>query len=294
MRKYARICVLAGAVVWMAASGDAPQAARSHNRLASNRLASNRLASNRLASNRLASNALSSTKLEATAAAADLLSTPEGREVYYYLISCALPFGISIQAQVPGAADIDTPGYSCSGESCTFRGSLGLADYWANHKLSPQGQRWVSACMFARVNAYDTAEGISLRGPHDSLTVGLEEARQFTLQEGAFFGNLFADGDGPIDWNACRGIDKAKGDEGGLTLRDCTEEDPANPGKTMCGFNYAGDCANFSLGTPEPYSCRGTDDSGNYDDCHATAGDGHWPGARTYREAITTYVAPGL
>ena len=110
MRKSGRICVLVAAVGWMAASGDVPQAARSHNRLASNRLASNRLASNRLASNRLASNSLSSTKLEATAAAGELLSTPEGREVYYYLVSCALPAGVSIQAQVPGAADITTPG----------------------------------------------------------------------------------------------------------------------------------------------------------------------------------------
>jgi hypothetical protein len=292
MTKYGRICVLVGAVVWVAASGDAPQAARSHNRLASNRLASNRLASNRLASNRLASNALSSTRLEATAAAAELLSTPEGREVYYYLISCALPAGVSIQAEVPDAADIDTPGYGCTNGTCTFRGALGLADYWANHKLSPQGQRWVSACMFARVNAFETAEGISLRGPHDSLTVDEAEARSFTLQEGAFFGNLF--GDGLMDCKACKGKDQKFLEDGGLVLRDCAEEDPANPGKTMCGFNYAGDCANFSPGAPEPYSCRGTDDAGNYDDCHAMAGDGHWPGLRTYREVITTYVAPGL
>src|SRR5689334_2750421 len=68
------------------------QALGTSNRLASNRLASNRLASNRLASNRLASNRLASNSLALTAnpETADILSTAGGRELYSYIVSCAL------------------------------------------------------------------------------------------------------------------------------------------------------------------------------------------------------------
>ncbi len=68
-------------------------AAISHNRLATNRLATNRLATNRLATNRLATNALSSTRLEAAEAANELLSTVEGRDLFSYLMGCALAPG---------------------------------------------------------------------------------------------------------------------------------------------------------------------------------------------------------
>jgi hypothetical protein len=54
---------------------------------ASNRLASNRLASNRLASNRLASNSLGAAALTSSA----LIETADGREVFSYIVKCALP-----------------------------------------------------------------------------------------------------------------------------------------------------------------------------------------------------------
>lgn len=292
--KKARL-LLAATTLWVTCTTGAPRAAVTHNRLAANRLAANRLAANRLAANRLAANSLSSTKLEANLATSEILQTEEGREVYAYLISGALPEGTSIVAAVPGAVD---SGY-CTNGTCTFQGSMGLADYWVDHKLNPQGQRWVSACVLARVNGFETAEGISLRGPHDSLGVSLAEMGTFNQQEGAFFGNVFtADtADAPLDWNACQGEDKAaagpgSGSGGGLDLRICAEPDSLNPGKTRCGFTYAGDCASFTT-VPEPYSCKSVDDvQGFYDDCHASAGDGHWPGTKTYREVITVYVAP--
>src|SRR5262245_16012580 len=198
--------VLAAAAAVMTASHlEIPaRAAMTRNRLAANRLAANRLAANRLAANRLAANALSSTKLEANTATAEILATEDGRDVYAYLVSCALPDGVSIQAVVPGAADSPY----CNNGTCTFPGNMGLADYWVDHKLNPHGQRWVSACVLARVNNFDIAEGISLRGAHDSLTFTSAELQTYTAQEGAFFGNIFT-GDAPIDWNACRGEDKA-------------------------------------------------------------------------------------
>ena len=288
---------LLAVAVWVTCTTGAPRAAVTHNRLAANRLAANRLAANRLAANRLAANALSSTKLEANMATAELLATEGGRDVYAYLVSCALPAEVTIQAEVPGANDL-----YCTNGTCTFTGGLGLADYWVDHKLNPQGQRLVTACMLARVNLYEQAEAISLRGPHDNLIPTSIERQVLSAEEGAFFGNLFKD-DPAIDWNACRGRDKLEagpgsGSGGGLRMRDCTWPDPNNPGKTLCGFNYAGDCASFTI-TPEPYSCRtfepnGLDDQGYYDACHATPGDGRWPGLKPNREVITVYVDPGL
>lgn len=265
------------------------------NRLATNRLATNRLATNRLATNRLATNSLSSNRLSANMATADLLATADGREVYSYLISCALPAGVSIAATITGAPDSAPPdtNYTCASGECVFEGSLGLASDWVDHKLSSKDERWVSACIFARVNLFTQAEGISLRGSHPNLTVSAGEADEFPLEEGAFYGNLFTDEEDPIDWNACRGRDQAEGDAGGLALRDCAEEDPNNPGRTYCGFKYAGDCAAFAP-APSPFACKSyLGGLIGYGACHDSSGEGHWPSSKTYREVITVYVAGG-
>lgn len=269
------------------------QMAETRNRLATNRLATNRLATNRLATNRLATNALSSTRLEANMATAELLATADGRDVYSYLISCALPEGMTIEATIPGAPDSAPPitNYTCSSGRCVFYGGIGLAEDWIDHRLASKDERWISACLFARVNVNDTAEAISLRGNHPGLAVSTDEAELFTVAEGAFYGNLFTHEDDPIDWNACRGEGQASGEFGGLVLRDCTEEDPANPGKTYCGFTYAGDCRDYTPDVPSAYACKSSD-AGLYSDCHPTSGNGRWPASRTYREVITVYVSP--
>ena len=253
----------------------------------------NRLAANKLASNKLAANALSSTRLEADLATAELLSTTDGRDVYSYIIGCALPESMTIEATVPGAPDTaPDASYICASERCTFPGGLGLAQHWIDRRLDRKGQRWVTACLLARVNLHDEAEAISLRGLAPELTVSTDEAELYSVEEGAFFGNIFTDDDGPIDRNACRGEGQALGEFGGLVLRDCTEEDSAHPGLTYCGFNYAGDCRDFTPDSPTSYACKSFDsEEGIYGDCHPEEGDGHWPSLRTYREIITSYVS---
>jgi len=59
--------------------------------------------------NKLASNALSSTRLEAELAPAVMLSTPDGRDVYSYIVGCALPGSMTIEATVPGVPDSASP-----------------------------------------------------------------------------------------------------------------------------------------------------------------------------------------
>jgi hypothetical protein len=283
-RKLCLVLAVGASLTFVASTA---QAAETHNRLAQNRLSSNRLAQNRLAQN-----ALSSNRLEANLETAELLQTEDGRQVYSYVISCALPEGTTIESTVPGAADTAPPDslHTCTNGRCVFSGSLGLADYWLDRKLDPKGQRWITACLLARVNEHDTTVAISLRGTAPSLTVSLDEGELYTLEEGAFYGNIFSDSE-ELDWFACRGRDQAAGEFGGLNLRDCTEPDPDNPGYTMCGLRYAGDCADFAPEIPSPYACRSFDaEEGTYSDCHAGEGDGNWPGLRKYREVITSYA----
>jgi hypothetical protein len=296
--------------------GTTDQKVETWNRLASNRLASNRLASNRLASNRLASNRLASNNLAANPDTDEILETEAGRDVYSYIVSCALPDTVTIEAEVPGAADTAPPAsqYTCQNETCFFHGSLNLAPRWETHRLSKQGERWVSACLFARVNANDTAEAISLRGNNEGLIVSPEELELYTAEEGAFYGNLFIndpDPDSEPDWYACTGRAKAAcpGDTGcgGLGNRDCALEDPANPGKTFCGFNYAGNCGDFTgMAKKNEFACSSYDvEAGVYSRCRTTASVSldnwwewdwkdwlnWWRSKRRFREVVTTWVA---
>jgi hypothetical protein len=289
------VCLIA-CTVSPADESSVTQHAESENRLASNRLASNRLASNRLASNRLASNRLASNRLASNALTAEILETEAGRDVYSYIIGCALPDGVTIEADVPGAEDTpaDSP-FTCVDERCTFYGILGLAPKWIDRRLNRKEQGWVSACLFARVNAIDAAELVSMRGRHEGLAVSASEAAQYTLEEGAFYGNLFIDDpDENVlpDWFACRGEDKAATPNlGGLAARKCAEEDPSNPGYTYCGFYFTGDCADFSPESASPYACRTFDPwQGVYGDCHDEPGNGTWPEAKKYRQVITVYT----
>jgi hypothetical protein len=275
------------------------QKSETRNRLASNRLASNRLASNRLASNRLASNSLSATMLSANPETDDILTTEEGRDVYSYIVSCALPAGTSISGDVAGTGTVGPPeyNYSCVDDHCTFGGALGLAPNWANHKLDNKGQGWVSACVLARVNANGEAEAISLRGRSAALTVDGDELFFYTAEEGAFYGNVFdaVEAASDAEWlalttNACSGVNNFVAHS---QARDCATPDNANPGLTLCGFNYAGDCRDFTPQFPNAYACRGFtgEPDGYYNDCHSVSGSGKWPAGTKSREVITTYVA---
>jgi hypothetical protein len=290
-----RTMVLAAAACSLIACVDSPSTARTTQRLVTH---------NRLAGNRLAGNALDSTRLTALADTAGILSNHSGRIVYSYLISCALPEGVMISAAgvVDDSCESDPtdPAYACtvggsasdaycSNGTCTFSGGVGVAPKWVDHKLDSAGQGWVSACVFARVNAHDTAEAISLRGSNPALTISVPESETYTAEEGAFYGNLFTDAP-DVDWNACSGENNGVAHD---QLRECATENPATPGKTYCDFNYTGPCRDFTPDFPSAYACSTfTGTGGFYGDCHAAAAvNGKWKGSKVYREVITTYVA---
>jgi hypothetical protein len=195
-----------------------------------NRLATNRLATNRLATNRLATNGLS----EATSIAdlQAMASDDGGRELLTYMVSCALPEGASL--------DVVT-----DDRTYTFKGLIGVAPSWVSEPLSLSDRRWLSACLLARVNYYGVTVHISMRGDLPALAISSEEETGYPLYEGAFWGDLF--GDGEQDKNACISAFKATDPQiADVPLRQCTV--PAGDGTTWCGFVAAGVCEDVCTG----------------------------------------------
>ncbi|HEY4057550.1 MAG TPA: hypothetical protein VGM39_13120 [Kofleriaceae bacterium] len=230
----------------------------SHSVVVDNRISFNRISFNRISFNRISFNRISFNRIINFDTASDLLDTPEDRELFSFIVSCAIPEGTVLTAHNPN-----------TNEDFTFLGEVGLAPAWQNRALNASERRWVSACLLARVNNNDVTVQISMRGPNDELTADPTEKTTFSLEEGAFFGDIFTDPTGDIQAYACRGRGQAAGEPatGALADRDCTEPDPANPGKTLCGMFYAGDCADFDPPAND-YACRAQDaDDGFYTDC---------------------------
>jgi hypothetical protein len=280
----------------------AEQGELGRNMLAANMLAANMLAANMLAANMLAANQLS-TQLNPDGSNM-LLGSADGRFLLQYIVSCALPAGQNLSANV-NVADTAPPAtpYTCASGTCTFTGLLDLAPQWIDHKLSSDGQAWISSCLLARVNANQISEEISLRGSNSALAVTPAEAQLYTVQEGAFYGDVFTYPK-PIVWIACEGAGQINGTFGGLVDRKCARPDPANPGKTICGFDYAGYCGDYSPQVVSAHACRNFDAaSGSYSDCRASSGHhlviddvradllgGEYH--HQFQNAITTYVTP--
>lgn len=228
-----------------------------HNRLGANRLGANRLGANRLGANRLGANRLGANGLVEInrESAEDLLATEEGRDVLSYIVSCALPEGVSLT--VPDAPP---------GTPTEYLGSLGLAPEWIEEPLDAAGKGWVSACLFARVNANEEAVSISLRGSNDALFTTPDEEADYTLQEGGFYGNYFTPIEQPLEWFSCRGRDQAAGEVGGLIDRDCAEPSATDPNLSVCGFYFQGDC--FGVGA----ACK-TERDGLFSKCDTNLDD---------------------
>jgi hypothetical protein len=275
------------------------------NRISTNRISTNRISTNRISTNRISTNRISTNRFKLNRPAAwDLLGTAEQRELLQYIIGCAIAPDVTLEVDYQGGHYV-------------FSGEVGLAPRWLERPMTASEKRWVSACLISRVNNYGLSVPISLRGPHNALTVTSSEANTFRLEEGAFYGNIFTPLHEPIIWVACRGRDQAAAPGFAVAIddRDCAEPDPAQPGLTKCGFIYAGDCQDWAL-PRNPYACkkfkRAEEDHGNcggdgggdddddddeikggyYEKCHDAPGNGHWQHAKRYDEVITVFLTP--
>lgn len=238
--------------------------------MAANTFAASKLAANKLAANKLSANGFAGNP----EALADLLATDDGREVLSFLVSCALPEGVTLTVADPqGGGDL------------SFLGEIGLAKSWLKRPLSKGGRAWISACMLARVNNSNVPLPISLRGAHAALKASDDEREGWSLEEGAFYGDVFTPEGDPTLFVACRGQDQAAGETGGLIERDCAEPDPGDPSQTRCGFIYAGDCGDFA----PSHACKKFTKHGYYADCHDQP---ITKGARKFTKVITVFVTP--
>ena len=136
--------------------------------------------------------------------------------VLTYLVECALEEDQSITY-----TDEDGGGHE-------LHGSLGLAPSWANGTPSTAEAELVSACLMARTNADGTRVAISLREADGRVGASTcYEQRHYRFHEGAFMGNLFAEG-------APNGVCRGSGGGDWTTVSDqagrrCTGGD--------CGFS---------------------------------------------------------
>jgi hypothetical protein len=281
MRPVASLII--AVVPLFAACVDAPgESTTSQPKIITNKIITNKIITNKLAAAKVAASKISATEIDSGSfsvnldTAGELLSTPTGREVFAALVNCALPQTIMLETTI-------------NGETFDFFGDVGLAPEWISRGLYDSGKRWVSACLFARVNAVEIPIAVSMRGPSPALGTDSDERSALPLQEGAFYGNYFTPKDQPIDWYACRGLDKAQGNAGDLISRNCAAPDPAKPGLTLCGFSYAGDCGSFgSAHACEQFALGGT----FFQRCHGdpTTG-GKFPlSSPSFSQVITTYV----
>jgi hypothetical protein len=156
------------------------------NGLTANGLTANGLTANGLTANGLTANGLTANGLTAnglTANGVTTLADPLTLKFLKYVVSCAL-----------GAQQSLT--FTAAGQTHTFPGQLGLAPQWGTAHGSCDGscQRWVSACVLARVDAAGIDREISVRGPSLALLPSWSELFQYSQREATYFGNLFITG----------------------------------------------------------------------------------------------------
>jgi hypothetical protein len=236
-------------------TGEAQEPSLVSNSLVSNSLVSNSLVSNSLVSNSLVSNALTSEQLATSDLVNAALTDPNSREVFKYIVSCALPNGEHIHVK--------------SGNNhYNFEGSVGLAPEWGEPGGSCNGdcQQWVSACLLARVDYAGQKEMISMRGQDSALSTTIGERFAFPVREATYFGNVFQQ---PQLRYAC-----------------------LPPGKTeiprVCGPSLNG-CVVNVVGTCD-HVCGPVQLDGSYPNCRV--GGGQDQTTTTYHGSITVFLQP--
>jgi hypothetical protein len=154
------------------------------NGLVMNGLVMNGLVMNGLVMNGLVMNGLVMNGLVMNGLTDASLTDPQTQQFLKYLVSCALGPQQSLTWKTAG------------GTTYTFPGQLGLAPQWAGDRGSCDGscQRWVSACLLARVDAAGVDREISMRGLNLGLAPTWSELLGYTQREASYFGNLFIAG----------------------------------------------------------------------------------------------------
>jgi hypothetical protein len=231
---------------------EATDNALSANALSANALSANALSANALSANALSANALSANALSANALTMSALEDPLAREFLKYVVSCALPADKNVTISVDGL-------------SYTYPGSLGMEPQWGERggSCDQSCQRWITACVLARVDYLGVERPISVRGLNPGLRTTIKEAGDFPVREATYFGNVFAP-DQPLF--AC--------------LAPGQTEDQRVCGDSLddCPMKVVGSCAR---------ACAFEGGFGAFDFC-STSGKALHP--ETYLESVTVFL----
>jgi hypothetical protein len=232
------------------------------NALNQNALNQNALSLNALNQNALTLQSLSGASLSAIQAPND--TGQLARQLLQYTVSCAFT-----PTQTFSFSWIDASGVA---HQERYPGLLGLASGWATRPLTASEERWISACLIARVNWYGVHVSISSRGPFNSLLISRTEADAYQVMEGVFYGDLFAPS--PTAYACYNSQNVSHSRE---LYRDCAAGHLTPEGATVdCGIiRRVGDCSNL---------CAGEKNSkGYFTSCTL-------PGGALVTEVITTYL----
>jgi hypothetical protein len=222
------------------------------NALTANALTANALTANALTANALTANALTANALTANALTANGLRDPLGRELLKYVVSCALPDGAGVTVKVDGT-------------TYQFQGSIGLAPEWGRPYGSCDGscQRWVSACVLARVDAAGVEREISIRGDNPALRPVPHELRDYPLREATYYGNIFAAHEPRY---LC------------LSPGATSDTRVCGPSLDDCPMTVVGSCDDV---------CADRGAFGTFQDCRTGRG---WSGGAVYAETVTVFL----
>lgn len=163
-----------------------------------------------------------------------------------YVVECALDHDDGVTVEVDD-------------DELFLPGKVGLAPQWRDGPCDVECQKWVSACLLARVNAAGDEHEIFVQGDNPALGFGEDPA--FPLYEGTFFGNVFAD---PPALHACRG-DAAAATVAASIGRSCTLD------ADDCGFTVHSDCTSAAGCALGPTGVATID-------CQPVAGGPSYPG----------------
>ena len=158
------------------------QPAITNNAITNNAITNNAITNNAITNNAITNNAITSNAITSNAITSAALQDPNAREVFKYIVSCALPATAQVDLTIDGV-------------DYSFQGELGLTPKWGlpGGSCNNTCQEWVSACVLSRIDYLGQTVPISIRGAHSSLTPTPAEASTYTYREGAYYGNLFKD-----------------------------------------------------------------------------------------------------
>ncbi|MFT3769417.1 MAG: hypothetical protein QM820_28600 [Minicystis sp.] len=201
------------------------QNALTQNALTQNALTQNALTQNALTQNALTQNALTQNALTQNALTQNALEDPNARELFEYIVSCALPKGQSLTYT------------TIDGTAHTFDGELGLAPEWSmpGGKCGKVCQQWVSGCVLSRLDYLGEHVTISIRGTNPAIVVpSWPEYVEYTHREATYYGNIFSQ---PQQFLGC--------------LPPGVTQDPrvCGPSVDDCVVKFTGSCENVCAGS---------------------------------------------